>query len=508
MLRSAGIRRGGRSENGFCSSFGGSLLLETDQLPEGESLEMTSGAGSFGQFRQSAAYSVKQNATGLNLRVWNQAGLWNYPYDHQGFRTKLSHSARTFSGLEGSLSLQLSPSQRLESGIWIQQSQREIPGVLFEENPEGRQTDENSRAFIRHIMRVNRHEIRQMLGVSRDVLHYQDPKILTDNRALVNGIYYQASSESRLRNFRLLLNAHLSKQNGIQQAHGNKLGLNRSGLGVSTALPYLQNRLLLLPELKYELWHFQSIRRTDAGLLPALTLRWNGEKGHAFEIGIYRKMRGPGLNDLFWPQAGNPNLKSEKGYNAQAVWNYHFKPGDWLQLRFQSGLYQTRIQNYILWQPKGIWWHPENAGNAELQGIWFRPEVEMRFPTGFYCIIEGETRFARQLLQYGTSGNSESAKLPLSPEFQSYASLSAGKGCLKGLLRLTHTGSRSEGLGSARKMQAFQLVDAVLELRIPLEKNSLRISMEAGNVFNTSYRLIPAWPMPGRNFSLNLSLDL
>ena len=508
MLRNADIRRGGRSENGFCSSFGGSLLLETPKLTEGDNMELSAGTGSFGQFRQSAAFSAKRNFTGLNLRVWNQAGLWNYPYDHHGYRTKLSHGARTLSGLEGSLSMQLSPSQNIESGIWIQQSAREIPGVLFEDKPAGKQTDENARAFIRHILRINRHEIRQMLGISQDVLHYQDPRSQTDNRALLNGLYYQASSESRLRNCRLLLNAHLSRQNGMQQAHGNPLGMNRSGFGVSTAIPLWQNRLLLLPELKYELWHFQSIRRTDAGLLPAATLRWNGEKGHAFELGFYSKMRGPGLNDLFWPLAGNPELKSEKGYNAQAVWNYQVESGDRIRSRFQSGLYHTRIENYILWQPKGIWWHPENAGVAELQGIWFRPEMELHFPAGFYCIIEAETRFARQLLNKGTTGNSESAKLPLSPDFQSLASLSAGKGWTKGFLRMTHTGSRSESLGSSREMQAFQLVDAGLELRIPFERNTLSVSLEAGNIFNASYRLIPAWPMPGRNFLLNISLHL
>jgi outer membrane receptor protein involved in Fe transport len=355
-------------------------------------------------------------------------------------------------------------------------------------------------------MRINRHEISQMLGISRDVLHYKDPKTLIDNRALLNGLYYRANSESRLRNCRLLLNAHLSRQNGMQQAHGNPLGMNRSGFGVSTAIPLWQNRLLLLPELKYELWHFRSIRRTDAGLLPSATLRWNGENGHTFEIGFYRKMRGPGLNDLFWPQAGNPNLKSETGYNAQAVWNYKVLSVEPFRLQFQTGLYHTRIENYILWQPKGIWWHPENAGNAELQGIWLRPELELRSSTGFYCIIDAEMRFARQVLNKGTSGNAELAKLPLSPEFQSVASLSAGKGWVKGFLRLTHTGTQSESLGSTREMEAFQLVDAGFELRIPFERNDLSIGMEAGNIFNTSYRLIPAWPMPGRNFSLNISL--
>ena len=509
MLRNANIRRGGRSENGFCSSFGGSLILESERLQEGENLELSAGAGSFGQFRQSALFSKKQKLSGLNLRVWNQGGLWNYPYEHHGYRTKLGHSARTFSGLEGSLSLQLSPSQKLESGIWIQQSVREIPGVLFEDNPEGKQTDENARAFVRHVLRKNRHEIRQMLGISRDVLHYQDPKSSTDNRALLNGFYYQANSESRLRNCRLLLNAHLSRQNGMQLAHNNAIGLNRSGFGVSTAIPLWQNRLLLLPELKYELWNFQPIRRTDAGLLPAATLRWKGDKGHAIELGFYRKMRGPGLNDLFWPLAGNPDLKSEKGYNVQAVWNYQIESGERIRSGIQSGLYHTRIENYILWQPKGFWWHPENAGVAELQGLWFRPEVEFHSRSGFFCIIEAETRIARQILRQGNAGKGESAKLPLSPDFQSLTSISAGNKLLKGSIRMTHTGSRSEGLNSIREiMQAFQLFDAGLELSIPMEKNTLSISMEAGNLLNTTYRLIPAWPMPGRNFSLNISLHL
>jgi len=219
-------------------------------------------------------------------------------------------------------------------------------------------------------------------------------------------------------------------------------------------------------------------------------------------------MRSPGLNDLYWPNAGNPDLKSEKGFNAQADWSFSNPSEGRTRYQFHGGAYLSRISSYILWQPAGIWWHPENAGNADLRGVYFRPGIILGKATGFHGLLEGEVRFSKQSLRSVNPKETESLRLPYSPEFQSFLSLSGGKGRMNGFVRLMHTGSRTSGLRGTGELDAFQMLDAGLEYRIPLQGHAMKFSAQANNLLNTNYRLVPAWPMPGRNFLLTLSLDL
>ncbi|WP_018604450.1 TonB-dependent vitamin B12 receptor [Uliginosibacterium gangwonense] len=90
---------------------------------------------------------------------------------------------------------------------------------------------------------------------------------------------------------------------------------------------------------------------------PALHLR--ASYGTAFKA--------PTFNDLYWPDAGNPNLQPEKSRSSEI--GASGKQGNF---EWQASAYRTNVSNLIDWAPisPGSWtWIPSNISKAQITGL-------------------------------------------------------------------------------------------------------------------------------------------
>lgn len=71
-----------------------------------------------------------------------------------------------------------------------------------------------------------------------------------------------------------------------------------------------------------------------------------------------------------------------------------------------------------------------------------------------------------------------------------------------------HQGERLTGFGVQEHLKAFQTSDLSAEWQKNIHRVRLKIFAEALNIFHTSYYLLPAFPMPGRNFKAGISLQI
>ncbi|MFA0088264.1 TonB-dependent receptor domain-containing protein [Vibrio sp. 10N.261.51.F12] len=83
--------------------------------------------------------------------------------------------------------------------------------------------------------------------------------------------------------------------------------------------------------------------------------------------------KAPTFNDLYWPNAGNENLKPETSQSSElGIRGYH------QLIEWEISAYQTDIKDLIDWAPNqsGIW-TPSNVDNASVKGI----ELQAKFST-------------------------------------------------------------------------------------------------------------------------------
>ena len=80
----------------------------------------------------------------------------------------------------------------------------------------------------------------------------------------------------------------------------------------------------------------------------------------------------PTFNDLYWPGAGNPNLKPEESKTAELELRKIHSWG-----KASVSLYNTQIENLIAWREISTVWTPVNVDKAEINGIEIRLDTEI-----------------------------------------------------------------------------------------------------------------------------------
>lgn len=230
--------------------------------------------------------------------------------------------------------------------------------------------------------------------------------------------------------------------------------------------------LRILPSISFGI-----SKRVSSRLLWYLLLRLSG--------------RLPTFSELYWNNngwvQGNPSLKGERGLGGDVG----------LRVR-KYGLHELVffyyvVKDAIFWMPQGEFWRPQNLSFVRFLGI----ETETTRGLGPF-----DLRGSMSLLLTSVKGGNVLPYRPnLSGRFEfSYKGMAviltgAGK-------RPTHFSPRSEAL------PPYLLLDLSLSRSLNREhgKRVFELVFELRNLLDTSYEVISGYPMPGRNFTLSISM--
>lgn len=217
----------------------------------------------------------------------------------------------------------------------------------------------------------------------------------------------------------------------------------------------------------------------------------------------YKKIfRAPTLNDLYYTQAGNRNLKPE--YTKQ--WNigieYHLKPKFW-NLSVQMDLYENRVTDRIVCLPmKGTYtWSMLNYGYTFCQGM--NSNLSLRWNKGDWktALISS---FTLQNDRNRTDPNNEDTynqPICYSPKF------SCGISAIVGWKWLTLTVSE---LHVSKRMWSYADVEDILkpydnvDVKLSATYKHYGMQLEVCDLFDVQYEMIQRYPMPGRNYKFSI----
>lgn len=223
--------------------------------------------------------------------------------------------------------------------------------------------------------------------------------------------------------------------------------------------------------------------------------------------GWYKQIfRAPTLNDLYYTQAGNRNLKPE--YTKQ--WNigieYHLLPKNW-NLSAQVDLYENRVTDRIVCLPmKGTYtWSMLNYGytfcqgmNANLSAKWAKKDWRTSLISSF-TLQNDRNRTDPQ--------NEDTYNQPIcySPKF------SCGITAIVGWKRMALTVS---DLHVSKRMWSYADPEDMLspynniDLKLSFDYKMMGLSLEVLDLTDEQYEMIQRYPMPGRNYRFTIIWEL
>lgn len=242
---------------------------------------------------------------------------------------------------------------------------------------------------------------------------------------------------------------------------------------------------------------------------PAITIGYSRDK---FRVhGWYKKIfRAPTLNDLYYTQSGNRNLKPEYTTQWDIGGEYSLMKGYW-SVTAQADAYLNRIKNRIVCLPlKGTYtWSMMNYGYTFCRGI--NATVNGRFnPSDWQFSLLTSFTIQRDLDRTDPESALYNRPICYSPTF------SCGVTAIAGWKKLTLTVSN---LYVGKRMWSYADPDDILkpytnvDMRLDYSRMICRkiegeLTLEINDLLDIQYEHVPRYPMPGRNFRLTLTISL
>lgn len=296
--------------------------------------------------------------------------------------------------------------------------------------------------------------------------------------------------------------------------------------------------------LEADLKHFSPVRRLDQKAVVAAQLHWRGFRAAAsvlyqhyrdhtrLKVGAADPLsrftpaitlgysygdlavrawykcifRAPTLNDLYYTQTGNRNLKPE--YTRQ--WNigaeYHYSSASWLA-SVQADAYLNYIDNRIVCLPlKGTYtWSMMNYGKTFCRGINATASGQYSHGPWLFSLLSSFT--LQRDLNRTDPADEDSYNKPIcyAPTF------SCG---ITGIVSWRTFSLTVSDLHVSRRMWSYADPDDILkpydnvDLKISGGFRGFTASLEVNDLFDVQYEHIPRYPMPGRTFRFTLSYSL
>jgi len=234
----------------------------------------------------------------------------------------------------------------------------------------------------------------------------------------------------------------------------------------------------------------------------------------ALKSSFGNNFRVPTFNELFWKGLGNKDLSPERSVSLDAGVYYHFVL--LAQNTIELSYYNINTADRIVWRPdnSGVW-HPANIGRVKTEGI----ELSFRATGSAAKQLKGtlwvnynygkavkknqdspnDQTYLKQLIYLPQETFKSSLILEFLPEFKLLKSISLN-------VFYTFTGKRYMNLENTVFAPYYELVDANISFNLNLLefKSGLWVKAAVNNLTNTDYQVITGYPMPLRNYKVEV----
>ncbi len=498
---------------------GATVYLRT-RHPSADSLSILVGAGSFHTYKGklTAQFSRRGWAGFVDGEYLRSKGDYPFRYksEYEDTVGRRRNSDIEYYRIEGALF-----HKGLSAHAYCYVSERGIPGGIVRRLSDkyinvGREWDADWFAQASWNKRLSdRHQLLFNAKYTQEYLRYCTDYPENQNTARVNNHYWQkdlyvsasyAYSPLRWASINVGYDARMSWLEADLRNFHTVRRLDRKAVG---ALQCEYAGVRLAASILYQ--HYRDWTRTHAGaadplskFTPSVTLGYS--IGRLSLRAWYKRIfRVPTLNDLYYTQVGNRNLKPEYTRQYDLGAEYHYNTSLW-SVSAQVDGYINRIENRIVCLPlKGTYsWSMMNYGETYCRGL--NANLTGRYsPRRWTFSITGSLTWQRDLNRTDRESQSYNQPICYSP------TLSYG---LTGIVGWRWISLTISDLHVGKRLWSYADPEDVLkpynniDLKLTFIRKMLTASLEINDLLDEQYEHVPRYPMPGRNFTFSLTVSL
>ena len=487
--------------------------------------------GSFGLFNPSLLLEQKlSQKTSFTTSVeWTKAdGHYKYRYQKKaGYDTTAVRQNGDVAAFRGEISFNSKISEKAKASLkaYFYNSERGLPGAIVANNYDHIQRQWDSNFFIHGSYQNSFSDACDLLAnvkFSKDFSRYLDPDYKTLEGAL-NNKYYQNEFYASIVNL-----YKINKWWKIALATDfsiNTLEANLYRFPYPTRYSYLGalssemhwNRLdiqanLLDAYVDEQVKYYQQGKNQNV-FCPVLSASYQPLENKNFRVRAFYKesFRMPTFNDLYYTFIGNSSLKPEftKQYNFGTT--YLLEPRKFLQTAsFQADVYYNRVKDKIIAMPSSnlFRWTMMNLGEVEIKGLDINFNLIFKLPAEIALDLglSYTYQIARDITPKGNTYGDQISYIP-----KNSGTLTSSINWKKWQLNYSfiYTGERYSQKANipVNYVQPWYTSDMAIIWDATILKKRIKIGAEVNNLMNQYYDVVLNFPMPGRNYRLNLAIN-
>lgn len=276
------------------------------------------------------------------------------------------------------------------------------------------------------------------------------------------------------------------------------LDFNKSGFRVASSVLYQHYK-------DYTKLHTGAAKPLSK-LTPAVTL---GYEGKDYRVHVWYKniFRAPTLNDLYYTQAGNRNLKPEFTTQWDLGGEYNPVNGKFY-LALQGDLYLNKVKDRIVCLPiKGTYtWSMLNYGYTLCRGLNANINCRLNLGDWLLSLITAIT-WQRDLDRTDRESDLYNKPICYSPAFSSGVTAMVAWRTLTLNISYLYVGSRMWSYADPEDiLKPYNNIDIKLDYSHNFkDKYGVGLTLEIFDLLDEQYEHVPRYPMPGRNLRFTLS---
>ncbi len=251
-------------------------------------------------------------------------------------------------------------------------------------------------------------------------------------------------------------------------------------------------------------------------LTPAVFVNVYPFRGTFFSLRAYVKQsfRMPTFNDLYYTDMGNANLVPERAtqYDVGFALNKHFTQGIVRHAEMHFDAYYNTVHDKIVAYPKGqqFRWTMLNLGKVHIKGIDVEAEADFKIGKDLVATARAQYTYqdARDVTDPADSYYND--QIPYIPWHSGSAIVGLSYKNWDLNYSFIYAGERYDEQENIlyNHMEPWYTSDLSLRYQFVVYSLKFIAQAEVNNVLDQDYEVIVNYPMPGRNYTLSLTVEI
>jgi vitamin B12 transporter len=492
------VHAGGSSARFGSGALGGAIVLTSPEASTQEIFHVTQEVGSFGQYFTEAGGSLAVKRWNFHTQLYHIQSDGDFKVIATGDRQQ--HAAFTEKGIIQDVAYNWSAAKSLSLHYWYHNSDREVQQAVGTRVSSDEQEDKNHRLSIQYKSASRHGQFTATGGYIRDAIVFRTESIVS---RWISSVKHAIT---------LPANVHLEVSAEWNHIRADIREYNRGGAKedrfdfMASLQKNVGSRLALSLNLRQP-----TISGFSPPFLPYLGAEYSVLKyttgAFVLRANASRNYRMPTLNDRYWQNAGDRNLKPELSYASEAGWRWTLGG-----LTVDNTWFWQEVDQWIQWMPNGpTTYYPKNIKHVRARGIELRANVTEQ--VGAVTITGGAGYQYTQSITTEAPANEDytlGKQLIYTPVRTASGYVRAGWRRYTATATVQYSSKRYTDFSNADflALDPYTRMDVSLGRAWLLKRHEVIANLAISNVFNTEYQQYAGRALPGRYYTLQVTYQL